>query len=458
MDETHARVDLDRTAQQRAQVLNELGAGRLTAGEAASLLGVSVRQLRRLRGAYRRDGPAALVHGNQGRTPWHALSEEVRAHVIELARNRYAGLNYQHLTEKLAEVEHIHLDPTTVRKVVLAAGLRGPRTRRVPQHRRRRERLPREGQLLQADGSRHRWLGPDQPYLTLIGAIDDASGTVPAALFRAQEDAAGYLEMLRTIVLTKGVPNALYVDRHGIFRKSVREPWTLEEELAGGPLPTQFARALQELTIQLILALSPQAKGRVERLWGTLQDRLVAELRLAQVHTMEAANAFLPTFLQTFNTRFGVPPADPLLAYRPIPPTFDPERVFCFKYERTVRLDNTVTFGTHVLQLLPTAERASWARVRVEIDEHLDGSLAVLYHDRLLASTPAPPDTPTLRARHLPRPDQRLPRLSSQREPPNLPGPLSKANLQPSPQPARKPAPTHPWRRSLTSHRPTDDT
>src|SRR5215217_550965 len=362
-------IRLDREDQRRAFVLNRVLAGELSAAQAAGLLGLSARQVKRLKAAYRRDGPAALAHGNRGRVPWQAVRPEVRERVLALARGRYAGLNHSHLAERLAEDEGLHLGRSTVRRILLAGGLASPRPRRAPRHRARRERMPREGMLLQADGSRHRWRGPDGPYLTLLGAIDDATGTVPWALFRDQEDAQGYLTLLRRVVLDRGIPLALYVDRHGVFLKSRRAPLSIEEELAGGPLPTQVGRALRELGIEPIHALSPQAKGRVERLWGTLRDRLVAELRLAGATTADAANRFLAEFLPRFNARFGVPPAASGPAYRPPPAGFDPERVFCFKYERVVRPDNTVAFGGRALQLPATPERASWARARVEVHE-----------------------------------------------------------------------------------------
>jgi transposase len=432
-------IRLGAEGQRRARVLNDVLAGRLTSGEAATVLGLSERQVKRLKAAYRRAGPAALVHGNTGRAPWHALPAAVRARVVELARGKYAGFNHRHLAEKLAEVEQLPLGRTTVRRILLAAGEASPRPRRAPKHRRRRERMPREGMLLQADGSPHRWLGPDRPALTLVGAIDDATGTVPGAVFRQQEDAQGYLLLLRAIVLTRGIPLALYVDRHGIFKKSRREPLTLEEELAGGRLPTQVGRALEELGIRPIFALSPQAKGRIERLWGTLQGRLVAELRLAGADSLEAANRCLGPFLADFNARFAVPPAEPGSAYRPPPPAFDPDRVFCFKYERAVRADNTVHFAGRQLQLQPAAERASWARARVEVHERLDGSLAVLYRGTVIVTTPAPPDAPTLRARAEPRPGAGPPR-----EPAPPPDPRPPA----APPRPRTPGPDHPWRRS----------
>ena len=426
-------VALDRAAQRRAYLLTQVLSGRLTVAQAATLLGLSVRQVKRLKAAYGREGPAALVHGNRGRTPWHAVGAEVREHVVALARGPYAGWNAQHLTEQLAEHEGLALHPSTVRRILAAAGVRPTSARRPPAHRRRRERLPREGLLLQGDGSRHRWLGPEQPSLTLIGLIDDATGTIPAAVFRDQEDAAGYLLVLRTVLQTKGVPTALYVDRHGIFRRSRREPLTLEEELAGGPAPTQVARALAELDIRLILALSPQAKGRIERLWGTLQDRLVAELRRAGVTTLAQANAFLPAFLPRFNARFAVPPAEPTPAYRPLPPGLEPDAVCCFKYRRHVRPDNTVTVGARVLQLPRGPAGRAWSRVTVEVREHLDGSLAVAYQGHLLAHQVAPLDAPLLRARGLARPA------------PAALDALTAPTTDPAPPPFR-PSDLHPWR------------
>lgn len=451
MDTDENTIRLGRAAQRRARVLNQVLAGELTNGQAAGLLSVSMRHLKRLRAAYRRDGPASLVHGNTGRSPWHALLPAVRARALELAVGRYAGLNYQHLTEKLA-AEGLVLNPTTVRNLVLSAGLRGPRRRRAPAHRSRRERLPREGLLLQGDGSRHRWLGDERPHLTLIGFIDDATGTVPAAVFRAQEDAAGYLLALRQIICTKGLPTAVYVDRHGIFRKSVREPLTLEEELAGGPLPTQVGRALEELGVGLILAQSPQAKGRIERLWGTFQDRLVAELRLAGISTMDNANAFLPGFLDAFNIRFAIAAAEAAPAYRPLPDGFDADQVCCFKYERVVQPDNTIVFFRRALQLQPSVDRASWVRARVQVHERLDGSLAVYYQATRITTVAAPLNAPTLRARTGPRPGAGRP------QPPTLPSSLPPPPLpSPYPPPPRKPPAHHPWRRSMTSRRTLAD-
>ena len=395
-----AWVTMNEKEQRRAQILNRVQRGELTGQGAAELLGLTLRQTRRLLAAYRAVGVEALAHGNRGRAPAHTVSQAVRERVVELARTTYAGCNQQHLTELFAEREQLVLSRTTLRRILQAGGLTSPRTRRAPKHRSRRERYPQEGQLLQIDASRHDWLEGRGPWLTLIGGIDDATGKVPQALFREAEDAHGYFHLLQEILRTYGRPLALYHDRHGIFERSLREqPETLAEQLAGERLPTQFGRLLQELEIGSIPARSPQAKGRIERLWGTFQDRLVSELRLAGASSLAEANAHLGEFLPRFNARFAVPPAVEGVAYRPLPEGLTLERVCCFKYLRTVAADNTVRLGEHCLQLLPGPDRLSYARLAVEVHERLDGSLAVYHQDQCLATRPAPAEAPVLRAR-----------------------------------------------------------
>jgi hypothetical protein len=293
--------------------------------------------------------------------------------------------------------------------------------------------------MLQADGSRHRWLGQDGPWLTLIGGIDDATGTVPSAVFREQEDAQGYMQWLREVVSTKGVPLTLYVDRHGIFVKTTkRSHRSLEEQLTGKTVSTtQFGRVLQDLGITAIYALSPQGKGRVERLWGTFQDRLTSELRLAGATTLAAANAVLARFVLDFNARFAVPAAKPGSAYRPLPEDFSSERVFCFKYTRTVAADNTVQLGAIRLQLEPTAERLSFARAHVEVHERLDGSIAVYYDGACLMTKPAPAEAPVLRARH----NRAQSATPAALPPQDVPAVTPAATIGP-----RRPAANHPWR------------
>ena len=255
--------------QSRIAVLNGVLEREATVAEAAGLMGVSERHAWRLLAAYRKEGAAAVAHGNRGRRSSIATRPETQEKVIALAQGPYAGFNHAHLTEMLAEREGVHLSRSTVRRVLLAGGLSSPRRRRAPRRYRRRERYPQEGMLLQIDGSRHDWLEDRGPSLTLIGAVDDATGTVPFALFREHEDAHGYLLMLHEIIDRHGIPMALYSDRHGIFQRSSKETENLAEQLRGRRDPTQFARALEELGIGLILAHTPQAKGRVERAWDT---------------------------------------------------------------------------------------------------------------------------------------------------------------------------------------------
>ncbi len=418
-------VSLGQREQKRALVLNQVLAGLATVGEGAQALGLSVRQVKRLKVAYQRTGPASLVHGNRGRSTAWAVPGTVAEQIVALAAGPYAGTNQQHLTELLAEREGIHVSRSTVRRVLRGAGLAAPRSRRLARAHRRRERRSQAGMLLQADGSRHHWLGADGPELTLIGMIDDATGTVVGALFRAQEDGAGYLMVLEQIVRSRGIPQALYVDRHGIFQQNSRTPLTIAEELAGGRAPTQVGRVLGELGIEHIAAHSPQAKGRVERLWGTLQDRLVAELALAGVTTLADANRFLVDYLPRHNIRFAIPAADPGLAYLPVPTALDLAHVFCFKHTRVVRPDNTISFEGQPLQLLATPERRSWVKARVELHERLDGSRVVVYQGHVIPSRPAPLDAPARRA--------------SATASTALPIPIPV-------RPGRPPAGTHPWR------------
>lgn len=415
--------------QGRIRVLNNVLAGTLRIGKAALLMGVSERQGWRLLAAYRREGVVAVAHGNRGRPPAHTLPTELREQVLTLAQTTYRGCNDTHLVELLGEREGRHLSRATWQRWRQEAGLKSPRTRRSPTHRSRRERMPQAGLLLQWDASPHAWLQERGPRLTLVGAIDDATGDVVAATFRAQEDAQGYLLVLRRVIQTKGVPVAIYRDRHGIFERRAQDPWTLAEELVGERVPTQVGRALTELGVQSIAAHSPQAKGRIERLWGTLQDRLVVELRLAEARTPAEAETVLQAYLPRFNQRFMVPPADPTPAYRPLPQGLDVEAVCCLAYTRTVAADNTISFGGRHLQLLPNARRASYARCIVAVREHLDGGLSVTYQGATLAVEPAPPIAPVLRA----RPGRRLvlPDLAVPRKPGSGSG---------------KPGPKHPWR------------
>ena len=457
--------------EQRANVLNGVLDRRWTGKQGAELLKVSERHLWRMLAAYRGEGIVALVHGNRGKKPVHATPEEQKDEVVRLASGPYDGANYAHLADLLAERDGLRLSRWTVRRILKAAGLRGAQRRRRGKHRSRRERYPQEGMLFQVDGSRHQWLGAEGPWWTLVGGIDDATGTVPYAVFREQEDAQGYLLLIDGVAKVKGLPLALYSDRHSIFVHSSREPDTLEEQLAGRRASTQVGRALEELGIQWIAASSPQAKGRMERLWQTFQDRLVIELRLAGVKTIDEANRFLLTFLSKFNTLFAVPAQQKSSAYRPVPDGTDLAGILCMKYARVVGSDNTISFAGKAIQIQPTPQRASYARTHVEVQERLDGSTVIQHHGVTLSATAAPAGAVKLRARTGARASAGIPKQLGGRMIPvagySVPGigengdqgkgeagqgpaaearhvPVAKSN-------AHKPGPNHPWRtRALT--------
>jgi len=376
--------------QNRLQTLNGVLEKHWPMQEAARIMGVSERQGWRILAAYRKEGAAALAHGNRGRKPANATALSICQMVIAITRERYSGVNHTHLTELMEEREGITLSRSTLRRLLTRAGLPSPRRGRTPRHRYRRQRMPQEGILLQLDGSYHRWLEERGPWFTLFLAIDDATGTVPYAIFREREDTLGYFELLKAIINQCGIPLGVYTDRHSVFQ--------VERGSNSGTVPlTQFGRSLRELGITHVRAHSPEAKGRVERANGTFQDRLVSELRLSGVDNIAEANLVLRDFLPRFNRRFGVPASQPGQAYRPLSPEIDPDGVLCIKERRRVARDNTVQYHQRTLQLFPDADRVSYAGAYVEIQERLDGQILACYQEKLLTPQDAPPLAATLR-------------------------------------------------------------
>ena len=391
-------LTLTQQEQARLQTMNLVLEGRMGAGEAAYVLGLSERHTWRILASYRKAGATALAHGNRGCRPTNATSEETRQRVIMLASTRYAGFNHTHLTELLAERDGVTLARSTVRRLLMDAGIPSPRHRRPPRHRCRRERMPQEGMLVQVDGSHHRWLEERGPWLTLLLAVDDATGKVPYALFREHEDTEGYFHLMTGIIQQCGIPLAIYSDRHTVFRRARPAGETMEASIANDRKPTQFGRAMRELGVTQVFAHSPEAKGRVERANGTFQDRLVSELRLAGAGTLEEANCVLQEFLPRFNDRFGVPATQPEPAYRPADPWLDVDGVLCVKERRRVAKDNTVQYHRQTLQIFPGPDRRTYARAHVEVQERLDGQLLVCYQGKVLTPGEAPPLAATLRA------------------------------------------------------------
>ena len=375
----------------RRYVLDRVIAGDLQVSQAAEILGISERHAWRLLAACRARGAAALAHGNRGRRPQNAVPADVASAVVRLAATRYPGANHTHLAELLWEHEGLDVSSWTVRRILTRAGIPSPRRRRPPEHRVRRERMAREGMLLQVDGSHHAWLEERGPRFALLLAVDDATGAAVHALFRPAEDARGYFLLLEEIVRRCGIPLALYSDRHGVFLAGPGGRRGLKAS-------TQFARAMGELGIRQIFARSPQAKGRVERAAGTFQDRLVTELRHASASTIPEAQAVLERFLPRFNARFRVPAALPGAAYRPLDPALPLASILSFRHPRTVARDNTVKYRWRTLQLLPGPERRSYAGARVEVVERPRGELSVQHEGETIPSRLAPPRAGLLRA------------------------------------------------------------
>jgi hypothetical protein len=418
---------------------------------------VSLRQFQRCKVRFGAEGPRGLVHRLRGRpAPRRRLPADVCARVAELLQSTYAGFNDCHATEKLQEVEGLVLSRASVRRLRRALGLPATRQRRGRQVRTRRCPEAQMGALVQLDASPHAWLETRGPQLALHGAIDDATGAVLALHFRPTEDLHGYVTLLRQLVTTYGLPLALYGDRLNVFVRN--DPhWTLEEQLRGLQDPTHFGRLLRELGIGFIAAGSPQAKGRIERLWQTLQDRLVSELRRRGIATLEAANAFLPEFLADFNRRFTRAPADPSAAWRPAPRDF--AALLSCRYTRVVAHDHTVRLGPRWIQL---PRRRAYTGRRLELRECLDGRLLVFADGQCLATQPAPAAEFILRPRRSPSGDRGRRRRASQRSvteggrypPSSRKRPMASSTSAPAG--SRKPSPAHPWRHSTpysTPHR-----
>jgi transposase len=371
---------------QRVKVIENAAGGRLSIREASRLLQLSERQVQRLKRRYRPDSVGWVQHGNRGRSmPW-AVSLPQKQLILNLARGKYQGFNDSHLAEKLHAEENIALSRETVRRILRAAKLASPQKRRPRRYRSRRPPRPRFGMMALTDASRHDWLEGRGPELTLLGFQDDATSQILAAHFQLEaENTLGYLRALRTMITAHGIPLSLYRDRHSIFQRNDSN-WTLAEQLAGKQAPTQLGRALDELGIAQIPAYSPQAKGRIERVWRTCQDRLVSELRLAHATTLEQANAVLARFCADYNQRFARPAADAACDFRPLPRRFDLNRCLSLHYQRMVGPDHTITLGATSLPPLPG--QRGYARETVELSHQLDGLLHVFRGDRLLTTLP----------------------------------------------------------------------
>ncbi|WP_425613684.1 ISNCY family transposase [Anatilimnocola sp. NA78] len=375
-------IQMSQSERRRLEIFSRVKQQQLTLVQAGELLAVSYRQAKRLWARYQREGDAGLVHGLRGGASNHQSDADWRARVLARYGERYGDYGPTLAAECLA-TEGLLVGVETLRRWLLAAGL-WSRQRRSKVHRRRRARREQFGELVQMDGSHHDWFEGRRAWAVLMVMIDDATSRV-SARFYEEETLAAAFEMVQRYAQERGLPRALYVDRASIYR-SDREP-TAAEIIAEIEPQTQFGRAMQSLDVRLILANSPQAKGRVERVNRTLQDRLVKALRQRGISEFESANKFLEAeFLLPFNTRFAVAPTKPADLHRAVPQELDLCRVLAVHEERVVQNDWTIRWQNSFLQL----DRKSGLQPqdRLTVCEQLDGHVRLFADDRELLWSP----------------------------------------------------------------------
>ena len=396
----------------------------MTIKEAVEVMRTSYRQGRRIYRRYVSEGDKGLIHRNRGRPSNRSKPCELKEIVLALYREQYWDFGPTLAAEKLEELDGYEVDHETLRLWLLAAGL-WKRQRKHAKHRERRERKAHFGELVQMDGSHHRWFEDRGDEGCLMDMVDDATGRT-LALLSEEETTAAAMKVLWAWVEKYGIPKAIYVDWKNVY-VTQREP-TVEEQLAGELPLTQFGRACQKLGIEIITASSPQAKGRVERKHGVYQDRWVKELRLAGIKDMERANQSLSGFTEKLNARFAVEPRGSADFHRPVPQGMDLRHVFCLEESRTVGNDWVVRYKNRLFQIVSQSNLPPAGR-KVLVQEHLDGAVHIACREREVLFT---------EIKELPR------------------KPMVTQQKQRDSEPKRKyiPPPDHPWRRfSLQTQR-----
>jgi transposase len=380
----------------RVHVIRQVMEQQLTQGEAGMVLGLSDRQIRRLIERVKQEGDRGLVHRGRGRPSNRRLPETTKAKVLRLYEQRYGDFGPTLATEKLTTCHGVTLSDETLRLWLRERGI-AHFTRRKRSHRTWRERRGHRGELVQVDGSHHDWFEGRGPRGVLMAYVDDASSQVYARFYE-YEGTIPAMDSFRRYVQRYGIPLAIYADKHTTYQ-SPAEP-TVEEQLAGRAPQSQFGRALDELGVELIPAHSPQAKGRVERLFKTFQDRVIKELRLAGVATLAEANRFLESYLPIYNQRFAVPPAHPADLHRSKPAGRVLEQSLCLKTTRCLRNDFTIMHQGQLYQIHDTIRAPS-----VQVEERLDGTLRLTHQGRVLGfhAIPSRPTPPVAKAKKTPR-------------------------------------------------------
>jgi len=369
--------------QTRYEVIKDSLKGKIKVKEASIMLGISLRQIYRLRRRVKKEGIKGIVHKLRGRPSSKKISKDIEDTIKRLYEEKYLGFNISHFTEYLNEKEGIKVSREYVRKLLRKEQIYPRKPKKQPKHRIRREPMPQEGLLSQLDTSEHTWIDGLGKKSYLILLVDDATNKIQNAKFVLSDTTIENMKVLEEFFKNKGLPLAIYLDRDSKFKTTRYQG--IHYNLKGDYKDTQIKRALSELGIRLIYASSPQAKGRIERDFQTLQDRLINELRLNNITTIDEANHYLKEeFIPKWNKRFSRSPKIENLAYRKIPKEIDLSYILCIKEERTVYSDNTISYKGTKYQILKDPYRTSYARAKVEVLEHLNGRISILYKGRRL--------------------------------------------------------------------------
>lgn len=364
-------ITMSRQEAKRLHIIHQAIGQKITQAEAATLIDVSDRQIRRMIKRVRKEGDEGVCHRSRGKTSNHRIPRKIKNKTLKLFREQYKDFNLVHATEKLSEVHGITLSDETLRLWLNEAEIPYKR-RKVKKHRQRRERRAHFGELVQIDGSHHDWFEGRGPICVFMGYIDDATNTVHGR-FYDYEGTMPAMDSMKRYIKRYGIPKSVYLDKHTTY-KSWAEP-TIEEQLNDQKPMSQFQKSLTVLAIEVIHANSPQAKGRVERLFKTLQDRLVREMRLLGIKSVDEANVFLKTYLPKYNRRFAKPAASEADLHRPALHSRELDRILCIKEERTVKNDFTIAYNGTLYQI----EQVTRAKM-VMVEERLDGTLHITYN------------------------------------------------------------------------------
>jgi len=424
----------------RIPVIERLLAGEIKAKHAARELNLSVRQIRRLKKRYKREGAAGLAHKNRGRASNHRIPSGEIDRAVEIIKERYWDFGPTLALEKLKKHHGVTFSRETLRKAMIEASVWKVKKQKRPRIHQMRERRACEGELVQLDGSPHAWFEDRGPKRTLLVFIDDATGKLLHLLFVKSESIDTYFEAMETFLKKHGKPLAFYLDRHGVFRVNTSKGGTASSLDSTGI--TQFGRAMDELKIELIFANSPEAKGRVEKVNFTLQDRLVKELRLLGISNMEAANSYLPKFIKEFNSKFAVCPKKKQKAYRPLLPSDNFRKILVKRYTRTLSRNLEISYKNIRYQIQTDRPTYAMRHARVIVTEDRFGKVRIYYKGKklkykVLVKRPKAEIVDTKKL------NPKIDEIKLNKE-------HQAVLINKLTKPKWKPAPNHPWRQSRT--------